>query len=73
MKHGLERASVTSKELAGILENLQKKCYVAQNGLLAEEKSRSAKDILLDKSTIRFMQYIDWDIALQWIESQEKI
>ena len=41
--------------------------------MLQEAQRRKAKDVLLDKSTIRFMQYIDWDMALQWIESQENL
>ena len=44
----------------------------ASKKLLQKAKDANAKDMLLDKFTLRFIRRIDIDGALNWIEEQEK-
>lgn len=40
--------------------------------MLLEAKRRNTKDVILDKFTLRFMKYIDIDLALDWIREEEE-
>lgn len=40
--------------------------------MLLEAKQRNTKDVILDKFTLRFMKYIDIDLALAWIQEEEE-
>ena len=40
--------------------------------MLLEAKKRNTKDVILDKFTLRFMKYIDIDLALEWIKEEEE-
>ena len=44
----------------------------ASKKLLKKAKKADAKDMLLDKFTLRFIRHIDIDAALKWIDEQEK-
>lgn len=44
----------------------------ASKKLLLKAKEADAKDMLLDKFTLRFIRHIDIDAALRWIDEQER-
>ena len=44
----------------------------ASKKLLLKAKKADAKDMLLDKFTLRFIRHIDIDAALRWIDEQER-
>lgn len=44
----------------------------ASKKLLLKAKNADAKDMLLDKFTLRFIRHIDIDAALRWIDEQEQ-
>ena len=44
----------------------------ASKKILLKAKQADAKDMLLDKYTLRFLKYIDIDAALDWIDEQDK-
>lgn len=39
--------------------------------ILNAAKNQNSKDFLLDKSTLRYLKYVDIDAALNWIEEEE--
>ncbi len=51
---------------------VMKDVIYASEELLKLAKERKSKDILLDKFTLRFIKYIDIDVALNWIEEEKE-
>lgn len=60
---------------ANQMANIQvmKEVIKASKKLLTEAKERKSKDMLLDKFTLRFIQYLDIDAALAWIAEEEEV
>ena len=60
---------------ANQMANIQvmKEVIKATKRLLTEARDRNSKDMLLDKFTLRFANYIDIDKALDWIAEEEEV
>jgi DEAD/DEAH box helicase domain-containing protein len=59
-----------ANQLSNIL--VMKSVIRASKQLLEEAKARNSEDMLLDKSTLRFLKYIDVEKALEWIHEEEE-
>lgn len=59
---------------ANQMANMQimKEVVEATYELLREAKEKHSKDMLVDKSTLRYLKYIDIDAALSWIEEEHE-
>ena len=52
--------------------HLMKEVIAASKKLLQEAKDNHSKDLLLDKFTIRYLNHINIDAALKWIEEEDE-
>jgi len=51
-----------------IKTDLMKRIIEAAEKTLKEAKAHNSNDMLLDKFTIRYLRYINVDVALEWIK-----
>ncbi len=60
---------------ANQMANIQvmKKVIRASKELLSEAGKKNSQDMLLDKFTLRFARYVDFDAALKWIAEEEEV
>lgn len=60
---------------ANQMANLQvmKEVIKASKYLLMEAREKNSKEMILDKFTLRFINYIDIDAALDWIAEEEEV
>lgn len=60
---------------ANQMANIQvmKDVIKASKKLLTEAREKKSKDMLLDKFTLRYAQFIDIDAALDWITEEEEV
>lgn len=59
-----------ANQMAGI--PLMKDVISASKRLLENAKARNSKDMVLDRFTLRFIDYVDIDTALAWIREEEE-
>jgi hypothetical protein len=53
-----------------VKEDLMHDVLVASKALLEQAKAKNSKDFLLDKFTLRYIDLIDLDAAISWIEEE---
>lgn len=59
-----------ANQLANIA--LMKEVIASSKEALTKAKERGSKDMLLNRQTLRFMKYVDIDMALDWIKEEEE-